>query len=329
MGACVPSHVLRYHDVLPREQGPNCWNLALVMQQILPNLRQVSEDEMNFYARPPLCKELKNTDNIPPGAMGAMRFVDKNGISKEIHGFIHITDDLVYSKNGYVSSAPFKLQKTSDVLKEYFDQGDLKEIAYCDDKHLKNCKTAKYFSCDSMENYLKKNPKLESSFKKIHIGMNVLESCLEKVGMNSVQNIPAFDNFIKDILTVIEKEYDSETRDLNLLDDNDKLFILGSLKLAINSVADELQYTAFDFDSPQQEKRISLIEAFSKKLEINIKTRCLSCYILGPPKGCGWDEDCTIGFWQKYDETIGSLACEKLSSQRGYMCDRSDFYLPN
>ena len=57
---CVPEHVVKYHGATPEVDGPNCWNLSLVMSKILPAMRYSTPEEMNFYMRPPLCRALKD-----------------------------------------------------------------------------------------------------------------------------------------------------------------------------------------------------------------------------------------------------------------------------
>jgi hypothetical protein len=115
---CIPDHVAEFQGVHPRFYGPNCWNLALVMKKILPNLRYTTPEEMAFYMRPPLCRQLKNDEKKIPGDLGAIRDVyEKNAI--ESHGFIYISENMAYSKNGYSNEQPYSLQKLENVYKVY------------------------------------------------------------------------------------------------------------------------------------------------------------------------------------------------------------------
>ena len=55
---CVPEHVRKYHGLSPKLSGPNCWNLSLVMSSLLPFMRYSTLEEMAFFMRSPLCRNL-------------------------------------------------------------------------------------------------------------------------------------------------------------------------------------------------------------------------------------------------------------------------------
>jgi hypothetical protein len=120
---CVPEHVKRYQGVHASLRGPNCWNLALVMSQILPNLRYSDPEEISFYMQPPLCNSVPSGEKRSPGDIGLIRNVDSEkigfGPKGEVHGFIYINNDLVYSKNGLGKENPYAIQSAEKMYSEY------------------------------------------------------------------------------------------------------------------------------------------------------------------------------------------------------------------
>ena len=107
---CIPQHVSDHHGLKSENDGPNCWNLALVMSGLNPYLNHTSEKEMKHFMKEPFCRKLGENEIKQPGDVGAMRDGEK-----ELHGYIWISENLVYSKNGSRCSQPYGLMTTSEI----------------------------------------------------------------------------------------------------------------------------------------------------------------------------------------------------------------------
>jgi hypothetical protein len=105
VSSCLPPEVISYSAKEAFVNGPNCWNLAMVMSGVLPALRYSTAEEMAFFMNSPLCRQLKPGEKKRPGDIGAIRTDDK-----EFHGFMWVSDDIVFSKNGFDRNAPYALQ---------------------------------------------------------------------------------------------------------------------------------------------------------------------------------------------------------------------------
>ena len=147
---CLPEHVKKYQGVKAEFNGPNCWNLALVMKGLLPHLRKSSPEEMTFYMNSDLCHKLDVSEAPQPGDIGAIRTKNCNpsessqsNSSCEIHGFIYVSPDLVYSKNSEAKESPYALQSRS-VVYQYYDAEDSK-------------KTVDFYRCSSITEFLREN----------------------------------------------------------------------------------------------------------------------------------------------------------------------------
>jgi hypothetical protein len=70
---------------------------------------------MNFWMTSPLCQERKPDESPAPGDIIAIR--DDTG--GEVHGFIYLTGDLAYSKNGYAQGTRYELQSPKKVFDVY------------------------------------------------------------------------------------------------------------------------------------------------------------------------------------------------------------------
>lgn len=148
----VPYLVKEKQGSCPAFDGPNCWNGALVATKMLPNLRYTSDTEMAFWMSSPLCKERAANEKALPGDIIAIR--EKNG--DEVHGFIHLTENLSFSKNGYRKGAPYSLQSPENVYTVYRVK---KECQGVNGKPAKGCSLwSNIFACESITEYLKKHP---------------------------------------------------------------------------------------------------------------------------------------------------------------------------
>lgn len=240
---CLPKHVRKYHDTSPDFSGPNCWNLSLIMANILPNLRHSPEHEMAYYVRPPLCRQLKNGEARRPGDIGAIRYMDKEngneeyGFLREYHGFIYVSEKLTYSKNGAYTKSPYALQSLNDVYKVYkIDELPGEECT----KNQLNPKCApgtEFYRCISMKEYLKKEnvPQIETKLLDHidSISCGVSDILFDKrllrdtMAMNNIKDITAvLDSYISDVIT---------DTNIDSLKESDA-FVLGAAKLRLESL---------------------------------------------------------------------------------------------
>lgn len=147
----VPSLVKQTQGSCASFDGPNCWNGALVVSKLTSNLRYTSSKEMAFWMKSPLCKERATGEAPVPGDIIAIR--EKTG--EEVHGFIHLTENLSFSKNGYSKTRPYSLQSPEHVYREYkvpkSCQGVFQKPAGC--KVWSNV-----YACISVSEYFEKHP---------------------------------------------------------------------------------------------------------------------------------------------------------------------------
>lgn len=238
---CVPDHVLKYEGLNPQEHGPNCWNLAMVMTGIIPYMRYSTPQEMAFFMDAPLCRPLKPYEKRKTGDIGAIR---NSSDRKDIHGFIHISEDLVYSKNGNnKDNYPYKVQNFDSMLNEMFIGGT---------DHLKNeCRgnqaigkvgclgQIEYFRCISLDEYLKKeNDQISkeiketlSTFQKIdcHISSVLFDLTVADQAVNL-----SFD------ISFILYQYLVDQLDSNQKLSEQDTFILSSIKLRLEALRESL-----------------------------------------------------------------------------------------
>ncbi len=150
----APNIIREMQGVCPKERGPNCWNSSLVSNKILPWARYSNPDEMSFWLDSPLCKEREPNEETKPGDIIAIR---ANG--REVHGFINLNKDFSFSKNGSYEGNPYSLQSLDNVFRIYKVSKDCQRV-YKEPTSLACSKKryANYFSCQSFEDYIKKEP---------------------------------------------------------------------------------------------------------------------------------------------------------------------------
>lgn len=226
----IPDFAEAYQFKHVPTDGPNCWNATLVGAKIVPQLRYTSDIEMNFWMNSPLCKERKANEPLQPGDLIAIRGSDH----KEVHGFIYLSENLSFSKNGYNKAMPYSLQDPNVVF-------DIYEVP-------KNCRRktgeatgcanyANYFSCISMDDYLKKNPIKDPTAKETYKQLSDLECVISEAvlsGKNSQELQMLAATTLKVIATLAY-----ETLKENKFDPNDKV-IWQALYHKSSSLKDQL-----------------------------------------------------------------------------------------
>lgn len=265
---CVPAHVFKYQGSKPAVEGPNCWNLALVMKNILPALRYSSAEEMTFYARPPLCRQLSLKEERKAGDLVAIRSIFNDEVG-ETHGFIYISEDVVYSKNGSdEDSGPYELQSFKNMLELY----QVPKKAECRENviDLKCSSALSFFRCISMEQYLKENPfhllELNLALKNI----SHIESCLQTQIFNrrplSELSKSLIANTANALTTFLKSELAKESS--KGLQKPENAFLLGSLQLRLVALSEQLfLMNEDDLNHDIEENNTQLSELISASLD--------------------------------------------------------------
>ena len=237
---CIPEHIAGVVGKDSGFDGPNCWNLALVMKGILPGLRFSTKDEMAFYMNSPLCRNLEPNEERKPGDVVAIReLVNKKTF--EFHGFIYISDKLAFSKNGETYESSYELQPLNKVFASYQLSGN--EQCYGNQVDLNSsCLNAtSYYRCESLDDYLKKRKPLSMDLSKLVQQTSVYEKCVLEPFLINKQPLP--NNAGKSIVD-ISKALAHYTEDLikknSKLTDEEK-FIITSLDLRMRSISEQLK----------------------------------------------------------------------------------------
>lgn len=237
---CVPDHVVKYHGARPGVEGPNCWNLALVMSEILPSLRYSPPEEMVFYMAPPLCRQLGNQEPRRAGDVGAIRTVFADGTSEE-HGFVYISEKLTYSKNGSTKYNPYALQDLESVYRTY-GVPDRPECRRNEIDRASGCnRSVAFFRCQPIADYLREAPVPPPLQRTIH-RLSAFEDCLEKANMTGDALSDTALRTVLDVadgLAVYLTDQKQELLDSKLRDE-ERDFVLGSLQLRLYAISEQL-----------------------------------------------------------------------------------------
>lgn len=207
---CVPDHVVKYQGVKSSLHGPNCFNLALVMKGLLPHLRHTPAEEMTHFMQAPYCHFVGKEEKLQPGDIGAFR---KDG--EEVHGFIYISDNTVYSKNGEFKSQPYELQHMRNLTNS---------SVYNKDTNIE------YFRCKSMEEVLKENEASISEVVKNSIELfNVIECRISPLFFG--QTIEADESYklIVDSAKILATYLKQEIKNIDRLEPIEKKLLAGLL----------------------------------------------------------------------------------------------------
>lgn len=191
----VPDFVQANHSQRNSVYGPNSFNAALHSSKILSQFRYASGTEMNFWMNSPLCRERGGDEPLAPGDLALIRSW-KDG---DLHGYVHVTNNLAFSKNGFDSGNPYYLQSPIAL----HDHNKIPEQCRKRSGTPKECPIwVNYFSCKTMDEYLKERPIKSSDAKKAYTQLTELECSIGEAVVNGKAN-PALRSFVIDNLVIL------------------------------------------------------------------------------------------------------------------------------
>jgi hypothetical protein len=243
---CVPTHVQKYHESVGDLDSPNCWNLALVMSGLVPELRYSSPDEMTFFMNEPFCRGLKNGEKREPGDIGTIRNTHDGS---EVHGFVYISENLVYTKNGPDIKNPFEVRDFIEVMEEY-DVDDLNNKNCTDNERGspldneagKGCfRNIEYFRCSTMEEFLDSNKLLiRESIIENKRQLDSIECKVNQVIFNySNLSNGEVSRVMMTTIEILTKMLEGEIKELSSLNEEERL-VINSIRVRLISLSESL-----------------------------------------------------------------------------------------
>ncbi len=232
---CLPERVRDIHGVEPLGKGPNCWNLVLWLNNMTPNLRWTSADEMTHFMSSSLCRPLGPNESRLPGDIIAIKSntPDKeNGgvITEEYHGMIYISEDLVFSKDSLSNHDEYSITLADDIYNEYYV-----ESARCrQNNNDVNCfESADFFRCDLG---LKIDDVIQSTSPKIREALDALdhyESCVEESKFSGGFLNDETSSLVDNVISILEDYSKDEVAEQ--ANSNDA-FILNTMRLRVSAL---------------------------------------------------------------------------------------------
>lgn len=237
---CVPEHIAGVVGKYSGFEGPNCYNLALVMKGILPGLRYSDDKEMAFYLNSPLCRNLEPNEERKPGDVGAIReLVNKK--ATEFHAFVYISDKLAFSKNGMTYDSSYDLQTLNHVYASYRISGN--EQCHGNRVDLNsNCMNAtSYFRCESLDDYLSKRKPISMELSTLVQKTSTFEKCImEPFLIDSKPLINDAAQSIIDISKALVHYTEDQVKKNSGLTEEEK-FIITTLDLRMRSISEQFK----------------------------------------------------------------------------------------
>jgi len=145
-----------HYPVLRRRQTAN----------IIPGFRYVHGSEFENILTSPLCKKVPLKEPLSPGDVGAIRSklypAPPGGnyfpTSPNVHGFIHISDSLIFSKDGTRDDAPVTIEDINVILDAGWTIPENPRCRRTNDSPEENCKHwITYYRCESLDSFVQKH----------------------------------------------------------------------------------------------------------------------------------------------------------------------------
>jgi hypothetical protein len=190
----APNFVYEMHSTHAGDHGPNCWNAALVANQIIPYRRYSDTTEFEFIASSPLCHPLKEGESPQPGDVGAVATTLDQGaqVNRRTHGFIYVSPELIFQKGGVNKKWPYELADIKKSVEETYEWKDGETFGgnkcFNTQKPLKGCGTiVSFFRCDKFEEYIKKNENnIDSEVKELMHQADTVDCSVSQVIENGL-----------------------------------------------------------------------------------------------------------------------------------------------
>lgn len=216
----APDFVEKYHG--QNAKGPNCWNTTLTLNKMLPGKRFTLAEEMTFWMQSPLCHPV-SANELKAGDIGAMRNYKSDNTFSETHGFIYISENLIFHKPGPGAEESYGLYDKIKLFQE-------SKISAADIK----VKTD-FYRCTSLEDYLKAKPVLDSRYTKMNQAILALE-CEEekKIFMKQVNA-----EWLGTNISIIDKLITEQIQEA-LKKSDDSKFLWNSLLVRLESLKSQL-----------------------------------------------------------------------------------------
>lgn len=194
----VPGLLKRVEGICPTAPGPNCWNATLVASEILPHLRYAEHYEMSFWMNSPLCRAVKAREKLAPGDVIAIRYH-----GEEEHGFVYLSEEMSFSKNGYTTDSSYELQSPRDVFNLYEVPTDCRRADPNSSVDRFRCpRQANYFRCQSLGSYLKTYPQLAKKYRCMTEQFSKLEAKVSRSAFREAKSCPNLKQLRQDICRV-------------------------------------------------------------------------------------------------------------------------------
>lgn len=235
----VPKVVREKQSTCTAFNGPNCWNSALVVSKLVSNLRFSTPSEMKFWLESPLCTERKPGEKRQAGDIIAIR-----NKYNEVHGFIHLSDHLSFSKNGAQAESPYSLQSPENVYEAYNVDKECRDI-YKSPTNPECHIWANSFSCISVDKYFAKNPITNKKQKEVWASVEKFECDVSAISFSSSFNSP-LRRLIKDSLKTIES---LAKKQLGLAKTQQDKFVWNGILLKTQANLDALALNEFEQSS--------------------------------------------------------------------------------
>lgn len=220
----APAWALDPVPAKPAYDGPNCWNAALKAVRILPHFRFSSAKEINFYSTSPLCYQIDGNEK-QPGDIGLVRGPQVAGPG-EVHAFVMVDSNLVYSKNGLKNTTPYVYWPIEQVLGWY--QSPPNPLIF--------------IRCQSLATYLDAHPNIPHFFLETLAEITAYEKDIEQFVM---KGIPMDDQRERDITPIAQKYLSSLEifkDELTTMSQEERTFIQGVIRERLQSIAGQWNY---------------------------------------------------------------------------------------
>ena len=237
---CLPDKMAHLVSIYPEIQGPNCFNLSLVMSQVLQSIRYSPPEELAFYIKSPLCRMLENSEKREAGDLGVMYFSSKKPV-EEYHAFVYLSETLGFSKNGdgTLKRSSFSLQS----LDKIYDTYDIPTEPQCQQNKLKqpsSCGQAvSYVRCRSLASYLAQRPELSREIREIYEQTIDFEKQLE---VHLLYNVALPEAALRSLLraSVRLKKLIVATKKLESKNSADRWFMIQIIQMHFFGISEQL-----------------------------------------------------------------------------------------
>lgn len=174
------------------QSGPNCFNSVLFLKG-LASSPSYSEAELEYWFNSPLCTQVSPGLPKPGDIINITYMSDITKKYTPIHSFIHLSNEMVFTKDGPDKEESYRITNYEDVIEQFNGlESGCKNLTKF--QGLKNgCEQiTTYYRCENFEDFISKEADIDQDVLRSYEKLKIESQCITNDSSDSNKKINGF-----------------------------------------------------------------------------------------------------------------------------------------